>query len=228
MCEKQERQKMARDMLVFQDLILRGRKDALTEIRKALLNQVNARWSHSKDRENEISASCSGNDVIVFAREKGEGIEAVGLLLWSREDGYEVTNIVPRDIRELDFEGYNAALQDFVASVAEPASRMAGFQIEMTPERQSLSDWAPANVADALDRFSKLANKSTGSSHPSDRKRWFDFLFAAYKAPKRLGTDQLIRWLVEVEGWSEEIAHDLAIQYEFGLNLLKEYETGRS
>ena len=215
---------MPKDMLVFQDLVLRGKKNDLLEIRKALLKQVAAPWSHAKDRESEISANASSSDVIVFTREKGEGIEAVGLMLWSHEDSYEVTNIVPRDIRELSFQGYNAALQDFVTRIVEPAIRVVGFQIEMTPERQSLNDWVAADVAEALRRFSAAANKSTGSSHPSDRKRWFEFLFAAHRSPRRLDTDRLGRWLIEAEGWPENTAHDLIIEYEFGLSLLNEYD----
>lgn len=220
---------MAKDILVFRDLVLRGGASSLSHIRKALLDQVAVPWSHAEEREKEISAgSVSNNDVVMFAREKGDGIEAVGLLLWSREAGYEVTSIVPRNVRELGFESYNAALQDFVSRVAEPASRIADFQIEMTPDRQSLRDWVSSDVAEALRRFSVLANKSTGSSHPSDRERWFEFLFLAHRSPKHLDTDRLIRWLVEVESWPEETAHDLAIQYELGLDLLKAYDRSRT
>lgn len=81
---------------------------------------------------------------------------------------------------------------------------------------------------EALHNFSILANKATGSSHPRDQERWFQFIFAAYRAPQQLDIDNLMRWLVEIEGWSDEKAHDLVIEYEFGLALLKEYNIYRT
>lgn len=219
---------MAKDILVFRDLTIRGKRGDLPKIRAALLDQVTIPWKHAEEREEEISSgSLNDDDVIMFSREQGNGIEAVGLLLWSRGDDYQVTNIVPRDVGQLGYEAYNAALNDFVERIAKPASQAVGFRIETTPERQSLTDWVSSDVAEALRRFSVLANKSTGSSHPSDRQRWFEFLFAAHGASEKLDADRLIRWLSEVENWPEDTAHDLAIQYELGLDLLKAYDENR-
>jgi hypothetical protein len=218
---------VTKEMLVFQDLVLRASPGSLEDIRSALIEQTAAPWTHAEEREKEISRHSAGHDVIAFTRESGDGIAAVGLLLWSDGASYKVTNIVPRDVGELGFAAYNGALQDFVSRVAEPARRIANFQIAITPERQSLNDWVSLEVVEALSRFSSLANKSTGASHPLDRQRWFEFLFLAHRSSEALDTDRLIRWLVEVEKWPEEKAHDLALQYEFGLDLLKAYDGRR-
>ncbi len=215
---------MAKDISVFQDLRLRGRTLGLPNIRSALLKQATGPWYHAEDREKQIAANSRSDDVIVFTREKGNGIEAVDLLLWSDDLGYRVTNIVPRDVGELSIESYNATLKDFVNLVAEPASRTVEFQIEVTSARQSLNDWVSTDVADALRHFSGSANKSTGSSHPLDLQRWFRFIILSHGDSDKLGTDRLIRWLVEVENWPEDKAHDLAIQYEFGLGILEAYD----
>ena len=103
---------------------------------------------------------------------------------------------------------------------------MAGFEIEVTSNRQSLDDWLSVEAAAALRRFSVLANKSTGSSHPSDRERWVAFLIKAHQDERSFNSDLLMRWLVEVEGWPEEVADKLASQYEFGLDLLDQYDQG--
>ena len=87
-----------------------------------------------------------------------------------------------------------------------------------------LTHWTSEEAAAALNRFSVTANKSTGSSHPSDRCRWFEFIFAAHRAQGRLDSDILARWLAEVEDWPSEVANDLVIQYEFGIALLTEYD----
>jgi hypothetical protein len=37
----------------------------------------------------------------------------------------------------------------------------------------------------------------------------------------------LARWLKEVEGWDDDHAHELAIQYEFARELLEKYDLER-
>ena len=94
--------------------------------------------------------------------------------------------------------------------------------------QRSWSALAPLERADALRRFSAAANKATGSSHPLDRTRWFAFLLSVHGVTPSLDADRLARWLVEVEGWSDDKAHDLVVEYEFGLALLDEYDRNRS
>jgi hypothetical protein len=215
---------MAQDISVFQDLSLHCDTITLTDIRSALLKQATGPWRHAEERENKIPAHSSGDDVIVFTREKGGGIEAVNLFMFSNNSVYKVTNIVPSQIGELSIDCYNSVLKDFVVHVVEPARRTVDFQIDITSARQSLNDWVSSDVAEALRRFSGSANKSTGSSHPLDLQRWFRFIVVSHREPEKLGTDRLIRWLVEVENWPEEKAYDLAIEYEFGLGILEAYD----
>jgi hypothetical protein len=82
-------------------------------------------------------------------------------------------------------------------------------------------------VAEALNSFSKSANKNTGSSHPRDLERWLNFLILSYRKGKILDTNTLTRWLTEQERWPEDQAGVLADQYEFGLKLLREYDKAR-
>jgi hypothetical protein len=166
--------------------------------------------------------------VIAFEREGDGGVEPVALFLWSRAEGYEVTNIVPRNVGELGEHRYNIALRDFVERVATPAAAEAGFTVEITPANQGLDDWLPGDAADALRHFSSAANKATGSSHSMDRQRWFNFLLEAHRSHGSLNTHKLVRWLTEIEHWSDEKADDLAVQYEFALGLLDEYDRDRT
>ncbi|MGK9236351.1 hypothetical protein KXS07_31505 [Inquilinus limosus] len=182
-------------------------------------------WRHARERERDVAAHAGrGAEVLAFERDASGGIESVGLVLWSRDEGLEVTNIVPRRVSELGIRGYNAALEDFVARVAKPAAAATGYIVESSAAQQVLDDWLPAEAAGALRRFSAAANKATGSTHPMDRKRWFAFLISVHGAEAEFSTDLLVRWLTEVEGWSDDNAHDLAIEYEFGLALLDEYD----
>jgi hypothetical protein len=213
---------------VFQDLSIKGPEGELASLRRDLLRHVAAPWSHAQKHEAELARHAGEGNVIVFERCGDAQIAAASLVLWSRADGYEITNIVPIERDELSPGDYNLVLNDFAARIATPAAAAAGFRVQMTGPDQSLEDWlSSAAAAAALRRFSAAANKSTGSSHPMDRSRWFAFLILAHSAERKPDTDQLARWLTEVERWPEERAHTLVIEYEFSLALLLEYDRAR-
>lgn len=212
---------------VFQDLHLRGGSAA--SIRDCILSQVREPWHHDPERENDMKGFAAGDeDVIVLVRASFDDVDESGLVLWQEEDGYRVSNIVPRNVGELGIMKYNVILRDFVSSVAEPAARIGGFEVDLTSPSQTLDDWLSTDSAAALRRFSRLANKSTGAAHPLDRERWFEFLITVHGTSKRLDTEQLARWLIEVEGWPADRAQELAIDYEFALGLLEQYDHSRS
>lgn len=208
---------------VFQDLTLVPGPGAAGEIRTALLGQPNDIWQHSPDTEADIRSHASGADVIQFIYQ-GTEFPKAGLTLWERDGRYAVTNIVPADIRELDVSQYNALLQDFVRHVVEPSQAEAGFTLELTEPVRALDTWISAEAAEALRRFSALANKSTTNSHPMDANRWEEFVVAVHREDERLNTEVLRQWLVEIDGWDDRSASKLVIDYEKGLSLLRTYD----
>lgn len=214
---------------VFQDLMLRAPAGDLSSVRSALLEHVAGQWSHAPEAENKLKKNTSlDGDVIAFQRKADSALPAAGLTLWSHADGYEVSNIVPREMGQLGFAKYNALLQEFADLIARPAAVAAGFLVEVTSSSQSLQDVSSPEVAAALTRFSGAANKSTGSTHPADRKRWMHFLILEHRSGGDLSAEFLGRWLIEAEGWDDESAHDLAIEYEFAQDLLRAYDDERS
>jgi len=209
---------------VFQDLHLRSRASS-DSIRDSILAKVQEPWRHDTEREEDIREHASNEeDIIVLVRSSFDDIDESGLVLWQEHDDYRVANIVPRNIGELGITKYNEILRDFVNRIAQPAAQSGSFEIELTSPNQTLEDWLDAEPATMLRRFSRLANKSTGASHPNDKERWYAFLIATHSAAKRLDSDQLARWFVEVESWPEDKAHELAIDYEFALGLLEQYD----
>lgn len=204
---------------IFQDLLLKFPEERRCEIRQALRQNVKAPWRHAEERERDIT-----DDIMAFERESDDYFPKSGLSLWSDSEGYEVTNIVPLEIDHLSISSYNDILGDFIDRVIQPVSKTSGFRIEVSARRQSITDWTSQEAADALHRFSLVANKSTGSSHPSDQKRWFSFLFSAHKARGKLDSTLLKRWLIEAEEWPPDSATGLIYEYEFGMDLLDEYD----
>ena len=209
---------------VFQDLFLVFPDERRQEICGALRQHAKAPWRYAEEKARLLDGNTGEYEKwMVFEREPGDDIAASGLALLAKPDGYEVANIVPLELDELGVSGYNDVLNDFVDRIARPALEECEFNVKITKRRQFITDWISQEAAEALHRFSVLANKSTGSSHPSDRRRWFQFIMTVHKDQRKLDTDLLIRWLVEVEDWNAERAHKLAIEYEFGLALLNEY-----
>ena len=217
-------QKKGDSIEVFQDLFLVFPDERRQEICDALRQHVKAPWRYAEEKAKLLGENTvEYKKWMAFERESGDDIAASGLALLAKPDGYEVANIVPLATHELGVSGYNDVLNDFVDRIARPASEDCEFSVKIAKRRQSITDWISQEAADALHRFSVLANKSTGSSHPSDRRRWFRFIMTVHEDQRKLDTDLLIRWLVEVENWDTEGAHELAIEYEFGLALLDEY-----
>ncbi len=149
------------------------------------------------------SGAFTSADVLLFRREKDADFPTSELTLWDTDAGYYVSNIVPIETGSLTFAQYNAILEDFIRHVAEPVAASCGYAIEATKPRQTLDDWLSHLAAARLRAFSHLANKSSGASHPSDEKRWFDFIIAVHRARDKLDATRLARWLHEAEGWDK-------------------------
>lgn len=210
---------------VFQDMAIRGPIAKRPDLREALIAAAIEPWRVDLERSAEVARNAvTSEDVVLFRRDAGQDHPAAGLTLWGNENGYYVPNIVPLEMGSLTFTQYNAVLADFIARIAAPVIAQFGFTISTTEPRQTLDDWLSPDAALKLKRFSGAANKSTGASHPSDQRRWFDFLVAVHRGGDKPGADRLARWLHEVDGWDEDSAHGLAGDFETAIALLAYYE----
>ena len=90
----------------------------------------------------------------------------------------------------------------------------------LTEAQADLDHWMAPATAEKLRLFSTCANKATGSAHPRDRERWNDFVLSAHRDGSRMDASTLQRWLIEAEGWPPEVAEQLALEYEYGRELL--------
>jgi hypothetical protein len=213
-------------LMVFQDLYLHGPRAKRAALSQALdeMTQADQQWTRNRELEQNLHIGEDDCDAMAFSRLSEEGFAAAGLVLWSKPDGYSVANIVPLETGSLSYEQYNAILTDFQTRIALPAAKKSGYMVEVSAATASLDDWVGNETATALRRFSASANKSTGSAHPLDQKRWLDFLIRAHRESEPLDGSRLCRWLIEVENWPEDLAHTLTIEYEFGLALLAQYD----
>ena len=216
------------DIEVFQELYLQH-PNGSAAARNAVLSHLSHRWMHRPEREEEIREGKPDEaDVIALERSPTKSNPGVSLWMFGEKDGrYKVSNIVPLKHGDLGIKGYNEALMDFVRAVVRTAADESHLEYVHSSGLESIDDWADQDTAVALKRFSNLANKSTGRSHPLDGDRWIAFLLAAHRKKPPLDSEQLARWLVEVELWPSEIASELASEYNLSRSLLSKYDETR-
>jgi hypothetical protein len=215
---------MAKSIEVFRDLNLRGSLARRPDLRQALITAAKDPWHYDPDRAAAISRNAIDAEVLAFDHKATDDLRAARLTLWSRDNGYYVSNIVPTEFGELGITQYNAILADFIERIVRPVAPRFDYQIDATEAHQNLEDWTSADAARKLRVFSTAANKSTGASHPMDERRWFEFIIAVHESKKTIATNRLTRWLHKIEGWDEESAHELAGKYETALGLLQRYD----
>jgi len=210
---------------VFQDFHLNVTPEQRTALRQAIMSALSEPWSHTLEAEQTMTKfSGTDDDVMVFQKKESKDSPAANLFLWSTADGYKITNIVPTDTNSLDYADYNAIVQNFATKIAIPVAQRIGFKYELSAPFISIDDLVSNNTVKSLRLFSNAANKSTGSTHPRDRGRWVEFLISAFHDEKKLNASDLSRWLHECDGWPEDEAHELASQFELGIEILEAYE----
>lgn len=215
---------MSASIEVFQDLTIASSTSQMAALEKLLIARAQAPWRH---RTKEISEPQEHGTVLFMEREEDTTLPAARLVLWPSEVGYSVMNVVPLKVGQLDRATYNALLQEFTEQVAVPAATGLKLSAKLSRQWQSIDEWFSPSTAQALRRFSNSANKSTGASHPRDQERWMDFLISAHHDGGDIDSDLLYRWLQEVEGWQEDVAGDLLMNYDFARTLLGHYDQHR-
>lgn len=137
-----------------------------------------------------------------------------------------IQNVIAYELNQSSCFRCNRILEGFYRDLVQPC--IAGTQVtaELTVEEVTLADVVGVDLAELFTRFSRLANKATGSCHPCDRESWFDFILAMHAQGKTLNTDLLVHTLEE-EGWTAEAARALGSEFEFGTQLMEFSRTPR-
>ncbi len=210
---------------VFRDYSATGSPAEVKRFCDALLKSPPPGWTATSRHESFVSGTYYN-----FFRPSSAELPAATVALYVKDGSAntaEVVNIVPDKEHELGIDRYNAILDEFVR-FADPVANAHGLTTEATSSNADITKWISGEAARRLRSFSSLANKSTGSGHPMDFERWTAFIIQVHRDKRRLGTDILGRYLVEVLGWDEKHAHDLVLEFEFGLALLEQYDNSGS
>lgn len=214
------------DVPQYRDFYIRGDDDALVQFPAAVDERLAGGWA--RNPEIEERAQDMGETYFVYScpAEQEPPRAAADLVVTPQhgESGLYVPNVVPSKRSELTPSEYNAIVGEFAERFGIPAAESLGLSHELTPSVRSVESYFDEEAFRCLKRFSVLANKSTGSSHPMDRDRWHDFIIAVHRSGRPLVTEVLERWLVEEQGWTEDRADRLGSQASFGVGLLAAYD----
>ena len=212
-------------MRIFQELTIKGELSAVERFIDEIESSLKGEWSRDKAMEEQVKA-LDTSPTWCFAFGGRQQDPAAYLWLAYREPGeLYIPNIVPAGTEELSRKQYNRIVQAFYTEFAKEAARRAGVVAILGSDSVELEDLLSAETAQALQRFSALANKSTGSSHPLDKARWEKFLISAHVEKSALAPYELERWLVEEQEWPSNEATDLAVEYENAMSLLDAYDS---
>jgi hypothetical protein len=210
-------------MEVFRDLYVSIEPDGMAAVADLIERSPPEGWGRDRAAEGKIRAA-SGikpRPTFCFTRTERDARPSATLILAQKDAGtFYVSNVIPVSKHQLAHGEYNAVVEDFYERVIRPHTGTGGVMANLTGSRVELEHWMSAETAEKLRRFSACANRGTGSSHPNDQERWNEFVLAAHRDRSRMDASDLRRWLIEVEGWSPEVAEQLALKYEFGRNLL--------
>ncbi|MEK4107022.1 hypothetical protein NST28_23260 [Paenibacillus sp. FSL R10-2791] len=205
-------------MKTFKDLEIVGQSEILDSYKNWMKELIERTQGWDIDQREELK------DFIVIKKDKSPSSLKATLFLYLNDSKIAVTNIIPSDQRELNYDEYNFILDEFYRLFV--INNPFNLRIDYSNENILIQDILTKEVSDRLIQFSRLANKSTGSSHPLDKKRWNDFVIRSFKANKIIDPQMLSRWLIEEETWEYSIASELAIDYEKAISLLAQYEEG--
>ncbi len=216
-------------MEIFRDLYLRGDREQVAAVIADVERSLTAGWARDTVIETGMRSFSTVGPVYCFSCTQEVGRQAAKVFLAEKEPGlFYVSNVVPGQRHQLTYQEYNGILEEFCERLLRPLAERAGLCVELTATQADLDSWLSPAAAERLRKFSVCANKSTGSSHPSDRERWNDFVVAAHRDRSSLDAYTLRRWLIEVEGWPLEVAIRLSTEYEYGRELLAYSESRRS
>ncbi|NET70392.1 MAG: hypothetical protein F6K62_05130 [Sphaerospermopsis sp. SIO1G2] len=205
-------------MKKFRDLYIHLNNYDIEQLIKHLTDNCTNNWSRAYEREK--NAVLSAEKSYCFEHTTGDGLEAAGLILFQKDrNTWFVPNIVPTEKDQLSIDEYNQILVDFFKKIVQPAIKNTSVTAELTNDKEFIENLIGNDAAALLNKFSNSANKFTITSHPLDRKKWFDFILSVNSKGVKLDPNLLSNSLIE-KGWSQEAVDKLVTEYEFADALL--------
>ena len=204
-------------MKTYKDLSINTGDVGIIEYVKRITDNLSGSWERAY--ENEENSKNLGEIAYCFRRKSDSILPGAGLSIFQKDRNiWYIPNVIPTESGQLTYDNYNEILTEFYEKCLAPFSQ--GVEIFITSGNIEDRDIVGEKAAKLLNIFSSYANKSTGSSHPYDRERWFYFIVEVCNSGINVDTDALQRLLQE-QGWSKESSIELVIEFEFARDLIQ-------
>lgn len=215
-------------MKIFKKLEITGRNNSL----KTLLNKIkieshrNFTYVSEKSDDYAKMISTSKECTATFLTNEIENAIAYVWLVLT-EDSLYISNITPNKSGQLTFHQYNSIVDTFYKEVIEK-NITPEFEVHYSKDEITISDLADNETISKLKNWINSANPSTLNTNPFDFQRWCEFIFTAHKNKSNLNSSQLEKYLIEdIKIYDEDLVSKIALDYEYSLDLLKEYDKFR-
>lgn len=225
-------------MKIYNELYFRGMSKKLSEFVNEIKKYAVGDWKVEKTSERWKD--------YLFIDYCGKLVDKARISIYigdiATEDEINVGNIIPLEKNELTIDEYNAILTKFYEDVIKPYEKI---NTDLEIKYQNNDNFEPTSVISEkalkkLELFCNSANKSTGSSHPCDRERWFDFICQTVDDGRIFDSTTLADFLQDESywgeksdefigvigkfAWDEEHAYELASEYEMLCEILQYYK----
>jgi hypothetical protein len=158
-----------------------------------------------------------------FHRDEAGAEPACTLCILRQDPGnLVVVNIVPDELTQLTIDQYVRILRDFDESIAEPAADAVGGMTIIDTDKRRLEDYFSPQAIRLLQRFCDTSNASDLGSHPSDQKKWMEFLLHVHRnSASHVHCDVFGACLRATDWWPNVEIDRLVREYDFAMGLLR-------
>jgi len=228
-------------MKIFRELSFKGTAEQLSKFSKEIGEYAKDDWILQPATERL-------KDYLQFSY-RGTSLEnaIVSIYIGDRlqKGEIKVGNIVPQKKNSLTVDEYNALLMQFYEDVIKPYKEH-GTEVIIDPPTDDIFDPRMIISEEALQKLKSFcygANKTTGSSHPLDKERWFDFICQTVDDDRVFEYTALANFLQDEAywgakpkdfigamgdyAWSEDKAYELADEYSTAVDVLQYYKRTR-
>ena len=229
-------------MHVYKELSFVGNKPELDKLARDIYNIFPTDWV--KPKSNQMFEDYILADYIGEQAPPAEVSIYYGKDTW-RQGYVKVCNIVPLQKNQLTIDEYNQLLDLFYNDIAKVYGETHKDIKIVGPSSDQFDplDYISEEALKKLTLFCNAANKSTGSSHPCDEERWFDFVCQTVDDGRIFDYDTLFKFLQDDEywgkkgkefsgviggfAWDEVNAEELASEYDNYVRILQYYKNTR-
>ncbi len=137
-------------------------------------------------------------------------------------------NILADEISHLSYDDYNGILTNFYEKLVKPCAAEHKVNIEITRDEITAKDLLTNKNEQLFYQFSKTANRSTGTIHPMDQAKWFNFIISVHQNQEKSPEPDDIENLLIEDGWPVDTAIKLSSEYHSSLDLLNTYDNQKA